>query len=55
MLLASVIQYIAGGYGGSFFKVPIHIYPVITSFLTPLLFLSGLGLSIYGFFLHAKS
>jgi hypothetical protein len=55
MLLAGVIQYFAGGYGGAFFKLPIQIQPVVTSYLAPLLFLCGLGLSIYGFFLHAKS
>jgi len=27
---------------------------VVTSYLTPLLFVAGLGLTIYGFFLHAK-
>ena len=54
MLLAAVVQYLAGGYGGYFLKVPIHILPVVTSYLTPLLFVAGLGLTIYGFFLHAK-
>ena len=54
MLLAAVIQYLAGGYGGSFFKVPIQILPMVTSYLTPLLFVAGLGLTIYGFFLHVK-
>ena len=54
MLLAAIVQYIAGGYGGYIFKVPIHIRPIITSYLAPLLFLCGLGLTIYGFFLHAK-
>jgi hypothetical protein len=54
MLLAGVIQYIAGGYGGSFLKLPIQVQPVVTSYLVPLLFLCGLGLSVYGFFLHAR-
>lgn len=54
MLLAGVVQYLAGGYGGSFLKVPIHIQPMVTSYLTPLLFFGGLGLTIYGFYLHAK-
>jgi hypothetical protein len=54
MLLAGVIQYFAGGYAGSFLRVPIQVQPVVTSYFVPLLFLCGLGLSIYGFFLHAK-
>jgi hypothetical protein len=54
MLLAAVIQYLAGGYGGSFLKLPIHILPVVTTYLIPLLFVAGLGLTIYGFFLHVK-
>jgi predicted nucleic acid-binding Zn ribbon protein len=55
MLLAGVVQYFAGGYGGPIFNLPIQIQPIVTSYLAPLLFLCGLGLSIYGFFLHAKS
>ncbi|MDE3169268.1 MAG: hypothetical protein KGL75_03920, partial [Acidobacteriota bacterium] len=43
MLLAGVIQYFAGGYASPL-KVPVHIQPVVTSYLVPLLFLSGLGL-----------
>lgn len=54
MLLAAVVEYLVGGYGGALLKVPIHIVPVVSSYLAPLLFLSGLGLSIYGFYLHAK-
>jgi hypothetical protein len=53
MLLAAVIQYFAGGYSNPL-KVPIHIQPMIAAYLAPLLFLGGLGLSIYGFYLHAK-
>jgi hypothetical protein len=54
MLFAAVIQYLVGGYGGSFLKVPVHVQPIVTSYLVPFLFLCGLGLAIYGFFLHAK-
>lgn len=55
MLLAAVIQYFAGGYGRPVFSVPVHIQPVVTSYLVPLLFLCGLGLSVYGCFLHTRS
>jgi hypothetical protein len=55
MLLAGVVQYIAGGYGGALFKLPVHIQPLVTSYLVPLVFLCGLGLSVYGFFLQARS
>lgn len=54
MLLAAVIQYFAGGYGAPILKLPIHILPMVTAYLTPLLFFGGLGLAIYGFYLHAK-
>lgn len=54
MLLAGVIQYLIGGYGGRFFRIPFHILPLVTSYLVPLLFLCGLGLTVYGFFLHAR-
>jgi hypothetical protein len=53
MLLAGVIQYFAGGY--SIFTLPISVPPVVTTYLAPVVFLSGLGLLIYGFYLRAKS
>ena len=53
MLLAGVIQYFAGGY--SSFAVPVGVPPVVTAYLAPVVFLSGLGLLIYGFYLRAKS
>lgn len=53
MLLAGVIQYFAGGY--SSLTLPIAIPPMVTSYLAPVVFLSGLGLLIYGFYLRAKS
>lgn len=52
MLLAAVIGYFAGGF--SPFRVPIPVLPVVTKYLSPLLFLSGLGLAIYGHYLHHK-
>jgi hypothetical protein len=54
MLLAAVIYYFAGGYGAPL-RIPIEIVPAVTNYLLPLLFLGGLGLSVYGLFLRAKS
>ncbi|SRR6266851_930130 len=53
MLLAGVIQYFASGYSG--LTPPISIPPVVTNYLAPAVFLSGLGLLIYGYYLRAKS
>ena len=47
MLLAAVIHYFAGGY--SAMQLPYPIQPVVTVYLAPLLFLGGLGLSLYGY------
>jgi hypothetical protein len=52
MLLAAIIHYLAGGY--SAMELPFPIQPVVTVYLAPLLFLGGLGLSLYGFYLHRK-
>jgi hypothetical protein len=48
MLLAAVIHYFAGGYGAM--DLPFPIAPVVTVYLSPLLFLGGLGLTLYGFY-----
>jgi hypothetical protein len=53
MLLAGVIQYFAAGY--SVFTLPIAVPPIVTTYLAPVVFLSGLGLLIYGYYLRAKS
>ena len=53
MLLAGVIQYFAAGY--SSFSLPIAVSPLVTTYLAPAVFISGLGLLIYGFYLRAKS
>jgi hypothetical protein len=53
MLLGTVIYYFAGGY--SEFKLPLTISPVVTTYLSPLVFLSGLGLSLYGLILRFRS
>jgi hypothetical protein len=52
MLLAAVIHYFAGGY--SAMDLPIPITQVVTVYLSPLLFLGGLGLTLYGFYLRIR-
>ena len=54
MLLAAVIYYLAGGYSAPLW-LPVQVLPVVTNILVPLLFFGGLGLSIYGLILRAKS
>ena len=54
MLLAGVIYYFAAGYAKPL-EIPIAIQPAVVSYLSPLLFLGGLGLTIYGLILKAKS
>jgi hypothetical protein len=54
MLLASVIYYFAGGYGAPL-RIPVEILPIVTNYLLPLLFLGGLGFTLYGLLLKAKS
>jgi hypothetical protein len=57
MLLAGVIHYFAGGYGAPIFQIPLPapVTPLVTQYLTPLLFLGGLGYTIYGLYLKIKS
>lgn len=54
MLLAAVIGYFAGGYSSLRLPIPVLV-PVLTKYLSPLLFLSGLGLMIHGYYLQHKS
>jgi hypothetical protein len=54
MLLAAVVYYFAGGYGAPL-RIPIEIVPAVTNYLLPLLFLSGLGLTLYGFIQKIRS
>jgi hypothetical protein len=54
MLLAGVIYYFAGGYAKPV-ELPVVVQPVVTNYLAPLLFLAGLGLTLYGLVLKAKS
>jgi hypothetical protein len=53
MLLAGVIQYFAAGYTP--FTLPVQVPAVVTACLAPAVFVSGLGLMIYGFYVRAKS
>jgi hypothetical protein len=53
MLLAALIGYFAGGY--SAWPLPVHVIPAVSALLSPLLFLCGLGLSAYGFYLQHRS
>jgi hypothetical protein len=56
MLLGAVIHYFAGGYGNPIqIPLPAPVLPLVTQYLTPLLFLGGLGLTIYGLFLKIRS
>jgi hypothetical protein len=57
MLLGAVIHYFVGGYGAPIFQIPLPapVTPLVTQYLTPLLFLGGLGYALYGLFLKMKS
>jgi len=50
ILLGAIIHYFAGGY--SALQLPFPILPLVTVYLSPLLWLSGLGLAFFGFYLQ---
>jgi hypothetical protein len=52
MLLAAVIHYFAGGY--SSMDLPFPIVPAVAVYLSPLVFLGGLGLVLHGFYLRIR-
>jgi hypothetical protein len=54
MLLAGVIYYFAAGYATPL-QIPVVIQPAVVNYLSPLLFLGGLGLTLYGLILKVKS
>jgi len=54
MLLAGVIYYFAAGYAKPL-QIPVTIQPAVVNYLSPLIFLGGLGLTLYGLFLKVKS
>lgn len=53
VLLAAVVHYFAGGH--SHMNLPFPIQPIVTTYLSPLLFLSGLGLMVHSFILRLRS
>src|SRR5579863_3072938 len=53
MLLGAVIYYFSGGY--SAMTLPIPLSPLVTTYLSPAVFLGGLGLFLYGLFLRIRS
>lgn len=53
MLLGAVIYYFSGGY--SPLKLPYPLNPFVNTYLAPIVFLGGLGMCLYGFFLKIKS
>jgi hypothetical protein len=52
-LLAVVVHYFAGGY--SQMSLPYPIQPIVTTYLSPLLLLSGLGLVLHSFLVRFRS
>ena len=54
MLLGAVIYYFAGGYSAPLWA-PVQVMPAVTNYLSPLVILGGLGLTLYGFYLRIKS
>jgi hypothetical protein len=53
MLLGAVIHYFAGGY--SAISLPYPLNPFVTTYLSPAVFLGGLGLCLYGTYLRMRS
>jgi hypothetical protein len=53
MLLAAVIHYFAGSY--SPMTLPLPISPLVTTYLSPLLFAGGLGMTLYGYWASSKA
>jgi hypothetical protein len=47
-LLAGVIYYFAAGHSG--LKLPVEIPEFVNMYLTPILFLGGVGMALYGLF-----
>lgn len=52
-LLAGIIYFFAGGYSGM--NIPVPIPDLVPHVLTPLLFLAGLGMMLYGGFLYLRA
>jgi len=52
-LLAGVIYYFAGGHSG--LNLPVQIPGFVNMYLTPILFLGGAGMALYGLFQKLKN
>src|SRR5262245_27027226 len=52
-LLAGVIYYFAGGH--SSYKLPVEVPSFVNVYLTPILFLGGAGMALYGVFQKMRS
>jgi len=53
MLMAAVIGYFVSGSSG--WSLPVPVPQLVANYLLPLLFLSGLGLSLYGLYLRHRA
>jgi hypothetical protein len=53
MLLGAVIYYFLGGYSG--LQLPLHLNPLVTAYLAPVVFLGGFGMCMYGIYLRMRS
>jgi hypothetical protein len=53
MLLGAVIYYFAGGHSGLTLPIPLSSW--VSTYLAPIVFLGGLGMCLYGFFLRMRS
>lgn len=52
-LLAGIVYFFAAGYSGM--TLPIHVPEIVAQLLTPLLFVAGLGMMLYGGFLYLRA
>ena len=55
VMMAALIGYFAGGFSPSPMNLPIPVPPIVYRYLSPLLFLSGIGLTFYGYYLNFRS
>jgi len=53
MFMSAVIHYFAGGY--STMALPVQINSAVSTYLVPLLFLSGLALTLYNVYLRVRA
>ena len=53
MLVAAAVQYFAGGYGP--FQISSDVASPLVTYLSPSLFVGGLGMSLWGFFLRVRA